>query len=52
MPRKQQSGDKRRGFGYIGRISNSGSQRVEAPISQNIKKGTSQVKTGSDLRTK
>ena len=36
---------------YIGRISNSGAQRVEAPITPNGKKGTAQIKTGNDLRT-
>ena len=39
-------------FGYIGRISNSGAQRVEAPIRPDSKKGTATVKTGGDLRTK
>lgn len=42
---------KRGGCGYTGRISNSGAQRVEAPITPNGKKGTAQIKTGNDLRT-
>ncbi len=48
MPSKD---NKRGGFGYIGRISNSGAQRIEAPITPNGKKGTAQIKTGNDLRT-
>lgn len=43
--------NKRGGYGYTGRISNSGAQRVEAPITPNGKKGTAQIKTGNDLRT-
>lgn len=41
----------RGGYGYTGRITNSGAQRVEAPITPNGKKGTAQIKTGNDLRT-
>ena len=37
-------------WGYIGRISNAGSQRVEAPIDPGNKKGKEIVKTGRDLR--
>ena len=43
-------GGKRGGFGYVGRIKNTGTQVVEAPVQTSVaKKGT--VKTGSDLRT-
>ena len=48
MPSKD---TKRGGFSYIGRISNSGAQRVQAPIATNGKKGTTHIKTGNDLRT-
>ena len=42
-------GGKRGGFGYVGRIKNSGAQVVQAPIQTTVsKKGT--VKTGYDLR--
>ena len=38
------------GFGYVGRIKNSGTQVVQAPIQTTVsKKGT--VKTGNDLRS-
>ena len=37
--------------GYIGRISNSGAQVVQAPNAKQGKKGTGKVKTGTDLRT-
>lgn len=37
--------------GYAGRIQNSGSQKVQAPLAGNGKKGNGTVKTGSDLRT-
>lgn len=37
--------------GYIGRIQNTGAQKVQAPISVGGKKGTSKVTTGNDLRT-
>lgn len=37
--------------GYIGRISNSGSQKAEAPHAL-VKKGKSAVKKGNDLRQK
>ena len=37
--------------GYIGRISNTGSQTVKAPHLNKGKKGTGKVKTGTDLRT-
>jgi hypothetical protein len=35
--------------GYAGKISNSGVQKVEAPF-KTSSKGTSTVKTGTDLR--
>ena len=41
----------RNGRGYIGRISNDGAQRVEAPIDPNGKRGKEIVKRGNDLRT-
>lgn len=37
--------------GYAGSISNSGAQKVSAPLSVDSKKGTGSVKTGNDLRT-
>lgn len=37
--------------GYIGKISHSGAQVVQAPNNAKGKKGTSKVKRGSDLRT-
>ena len=37
--------------GYIGRIGNTGTQGVKAPVSANTKKGNSTVKKGTDLRT-
>lgn len=37
--------------GYAGSIQNTGAQKVNAPFANNSKKGTSTVKTGSDLRT-
>ena len=40
-----------RGRDYIGRISNDGAQRVEAPIDPNGKRGKEIVKRGNDLRT-
>ena len=41
---------KREGFGYVGRIKNTGTQVVQAPIQTTVqKKGT--VRTGSDLRS-
>ena len=44
------NGGKRGGFGYVGRIKNSGPQVVQAPIQTTVsKKGT--VKTGNDLRS-
>ena len=48
MPSKD---TKRGGFSDGGRITNSGAQRVQAPIATNGKKGTAQIKTGNDLRT-
>lgn len=36
---------------YTGRIQNSGAQKVQAPVTPGGKKGTSTVKTGTDLRT-
>lgn len=41
---------KRGGYGYTGRISNSGAQRVEAPVNAGSKSGKVVVKTGNDLR--
>lgn len=38
--------------GYIGRITNAGAQRVEAPIPQANNGGKTNVKTGDDLRVK
>lgn len=35
--------------GYVGKISNAGVQKVNAPYAQNAKKGKSTVKKG-DLR--
>lgn len=37
--------------GYIGRISNSGAQKAEAPHAL-VKKGKASVKKGDDLRGK
>ena len=37
--------------GYIGKISNTGAQKVEAPIKPDAKKGTSKVTKGTDLRS-
>lgn len=37
--------------GYTGKIRNSGVQVVKPPRSGNGKKGTSSVKTGTDLRS-
>ena len=37
--------------GYTGKIKNSGVQVVKPPHSGNGKKGTSSVKTGTDLRS-
>lgn len=42
---------RRNGRGYIGRISNTGAQRVEAPIDPNGKRGKEIIKRGNDLRT-
>lgn len=40
----------KKSFGYIGKIKNSGSQKVEAPVQNtDVKKGI--VRTGNDLRT-
>ena len=36
--------------GYAGKIANTGTQVVKAPLSANTKKGKGTVKTGSDLR--
>ncbi len=36
----------------VGKISSSGSQTIKAPVNQNIHKGKSSVKEGSDLRNK
>ena len=44
------NGGKRGGFGYVGRIKNSGPQVVQAPIQTTVsKKGT--VKTGNAARS-
>ena len=42
------NGGKSGGFGYVGRIKNSGAQVVQAIQTTVSKKGT--VKTGNDLR--
>jgi len=36
--------------GYIGKISNSGAQKVEAPVKPKTNTGKSTVKSGDDLR--
>ena len=38
--------------GYIGKIKNSGAQKVAAPLNSGNKSGKSTVKKGNDLRTK
>lgn len=38
--------------GYIGKIGNTGSMTVKAPIMPTGQKGTSTVKRGNDLRNK
>ncbi len=38
--------------GYVGRIKNQGSQRVEAPAQSKGKSGKTTKKTGKDLRSK
>ena len=44
------NGGKSGGFGYVGRIKNSGAQVVQAPIQTTVqKKGT--VRMGNDLRS-
>lgn len=37
--------------GYIGKISNGGSQVIKAPNQLKAKKGKAKVTTGTDLRT-
>lgn len=37
--------------GYLGRITNKGNQKVEAPV-KTPKSKSGKVKTGSDLRSK
>lgn len=37
--------------GYAGSIQNSGVQKVQAPLKNESKRGTSTVKKGNDLRT-
>lgn len=37
--------------GYIGKIGNTGTQHVKAPLSTNTKTGKQIVKKGSDLRS-
>ena len=44
------NGGKRGGFGYVGRIKNSGTQVVQAPIQTTVSKKRT-VKTGNDLRS-
>lgn len=41
----------KKGCGYIGKIGNSGTQKVDAPFATPAAKGA-KVTTGSDLRTK
>lgn len=36
--------------GYIGKIKNSGAQKVEAPVKADGKRGKATVKHGNDLR--
>lgn len=36
--------------GYIGKIGNTGTQVVKAPVSTNSQKGNTTVKKGTDLR--
>lgn len=36
--------------GYAGSIKNSGAQKVQAPLANQSKKGTANVKKGEDLR--
>lgn len=38
--------------GYVGKISNAGTQVVEAPVQPKGKKGKTVVKKGGDLRSK
>lgn len=38
--------------GYIGKIGNTGAQKVEAPYAPKATKGKSTVKRGEDLRGK
>jgi len=38
--------------GYIGKIGNTGTQKVQAPHAPNAAKGKSEVKRGEDLRNK
>ncbi len=38
--------------GYIGKIGNTGTQKVQAPHALKATKGKSTVKRGDDLRTK
>lgn len=38
--------------GYTNKISHAGTQKVEAPVSNKSKKGTTIKKTGKDLRCK
>ena len=44
------NGGKRGGFGYVGRIKNSGPQVVQAPIQTTVP-FLDTVKTGNDLRS-
>lgn len=37
---------------YAGNISNTGAQKVKAPVQVKTPKGKSTVKTGNDLRNK
>ena len=36
---------------YAGKITPAGAQKVEAPVEPKVKKGTTPVKGGGDLRT-
>lgn len=40
-----------KGMGYVGKISNGGSQVVKAPAQVPAKKGQGKVQKGKDLRT-
>ena len=44
--------EKEKGFGYIGKVGNGGSQYVEAPVKQPTEKPGTAKQTGEDLRSK